>query len=159
MRKFMRNLSPFQQLAVAAIGVLLFMKACESSEIDPRKWEEMLAAWYSVAGFDEITLTPRSGDLGRDLIAVKRDIVTVRVIDQVKAYRPGHLVTANDVRALLGILQADHGATKGYVTTTSDFAPKIKKDKIIAPFVPFRLELINKDALLARLKQVADKGS
>jgi restriction system protein len=58
------------------------------------------------AGFDEVTLTPRSGDLGRDVIAVKRGLGTVRVIDQVKAYGPSHLVTADDVRALLGVLRA-----------------------------------------------------
>jgi hypothetical protein len=34
-------------------------------EIDPRKWEEIVAAAYDEAGFDEVILTPRSGDLGR----------------------------------------------------------------------------------------------
>lgn len=126
-------------------------------QIGPRKWEELIAGWYSAAGFDEVTLTPRSRDLGRDVIAVKRDIVTVRVIDQVKAYGPEQLVPADDVRALLGVLQADPGATKGYVTTTSDFAPMIKKDKFIAPFIPFRLELVNRTSLLDRLKEVTDK--
>jgi len=57
------------------------------------------------SGFDEVTLTPRSGDYGRDVIAIKKGIGTIRVIDQVKAYKPGHLVGANDVRALLGALQ------------------------------------------------------
>ena len=40
-------------------------------KIDSRKMEEMVAAWYQEYGY-EVTLTPRSGDLGRDIIAVKR---------------------------------------------------------------------------------------
>jgi hypothetical protein len=43
------------------------------------------------------------GDFGRDVLAVKRGLGIVRVIDQVKAYGPSHLVTADDVRALLGV--------------------------------------------------------
>jgi restriction system protein len=103
-----------------------------------------------------VTLTPRSGDYGRDVIAVKKGLGIVRVIDQVKAYTPPHLVTANDVRALLGVLPGD-GASKGFLTTTSDFAPGIKKDPFIVPFIPSRLELINGAKLLARLQQLAER--
>ncbi|MFO0863973.1 MAG: restriction endonuclease [Gemmataceae bacterium] len=126
-------------------------------QIDPRKWEELIAGWYTAAGFDEVILTPRSSDFGRDVIAVKYGMLTVRVIDQVKAYKEDLLVPANDVRALLGVLQADQRATKGFVTTTSDFAPRIADDPFIAPFLPFRLELINGSKLIERIKQVADK--
>jgi restriction system protein len=123
-------------------------------EIPPRKWEEIIAGAYKKAGFDEVTLTPSSGDLGRDVIAIKRGIGSVRVIDQVKAYKPGLLVTANDVRALMGVLQGD-GASKGFVTTTSDFAPKLRMDPLLVPFMPSRLELINGSQLLARLGELA----
>jgi restriction system protein len=87
---------------------------------------------------------------------VKYGIGSVRVIDQVKAYKPGHLVTANDVRALMGVLQND-GAAKGFLTTTSDFAPKLKEDPLIVPFMPSRLELINGSMLLKRLEELAKK--
>jgi restriction system protein len=60
-------------------------------QIDPRKWEEIVAGAYVEAGFDEVTLTPRSGDYGRDVIAIKKAHGIVRVIDQVKAYAPGNL--------------------------------------------------------------------
>jgi restriction system protein len=76
----------------------------------------MVAGAYDRVGFDKVILTPRSGDLRRDVIAIKYGLGTVRVIDQVKAYGPGHLVTADDVRALLGVLDAD-GASKGFLTT------------------------------------------
>ena len=57
-------------------------------QIPPDKWEEIVAGAYGKSGFDEVTLTPRSGDYGRDVIAVKRGLGSVRVIDQVKAYKP-----------------------------------------------------------------------
>jgi len=123
-------------------------------QISPRKWEEIIAGAYKKAGFDEVTLTPRSGDYGRDIIAVKRGLGIIRIIDQVKAYKPGHLVTADDVRALMGVLQGD-GASKGFLTTTSDFAPRLREDPLIIPFIPSRLELINGRMLLDRLKELA----
>ena len=37
-------------------------------QIHHRKWEEIIAAAYDKAGFDEVILTPRSADYGRDVI-------------------------------------------------------------------------------------------
>ena len=124
-------------------------------QIDWRKWEEMVAGIYERAGFDEVILTPRSGDLGRDVIAVKRGIITVRFVDSVKAFQPGRLVTANDVRALLGVVAADPKASKGVVTTTSEFAPRIEEDDLIKPFIPYRLELVNGQELIRRLAELS----
>src|SRR5436190_22652628 len=104
-------------------------------QISPRKWEEIIAAAYKEAGFDDVTLTDHSGDLGRDVIAVKRGLGTVRIIDQMKRYGPDHKVTADDVRALMGVLHND-GASKGFVTTTSTFAPGIATDPLIQPLIP-----------------------
>ena len=123
-------------------------------KISPEKWEEIIAGAYTEAGFDKVILTPRSGDLGRDVIAIKKGLGEIRIIDQVKAYKPGHLVKANDVRALMGVLHTD-GASKGFLTTTSDFAPKIIEDPLIIPFIPQRLELINGEKLLSRLQELA----
>ncbi len=124
--------------------------------IPARKWEEIIAGAYTQAGFEEVTLTPSSGDFGRDVIAVKRGIGSIRVIDQVKAYKPGHLVTADDVRALVGVLHGD-GASKGFLTTTSDFAPMLPKDPLIVPFIPSKLELVNGERLLQRLQELAQQ--
>ncbi len=123
-------------------------------EIPPRKWEEIVAGAYERAGWDEVTLTPASGDFGRDVIAVKRGICTVRIIDQVKRYKPGHLVTADEVRALLGVLQGD-GASKGCLTTTSDFAPRLRDDILLKPYIPRQLDLVNGVELLRRLENLA----
>jgi restriction system protein len=126
-------------------------------QISTDKWEEIIAGAYHRANFDEVTLTPRSGDHGRNVIAVKKGLGSVRVIDQVKAFKPTHLVTANDVRALIGVLHGD-GASKGFLTTTSDFAPMIVKDPLIIPFMPARLELVNGTKLFARLEELARKS-
>jgi restriction system protein len=120
-------------------------------KIPPWKWEEIIAGAYKKAGFDKVILTRRSGDYGRDVIAMKKGLGSVRVIDQVKAYKPGHLVTAKDVRALMGVLQGD-SASKGFLTTTSDFAPRLRDDPLIIPFIPSRLELINGRMLRERLR-------
>jgi restriction system protein len=125
-------------------------------QIPPHRWEEIIAGAYQKAGFEEVTLTPRSGDYGRDVIAIKRGLGSIRVIDQVKAYGPGHLVTADDVRALVGVVHGD-GASKGFLTTTSDFAPLLRKDPLVVPFIPSRLELIDGKTLLVRLEELARK--
>jgi restriction system protein len=120
-------------------------------KLSPRQVEELVAASYEQAGFEEVILTPRSGDLGRDVIATKRGFCTIRIIDQVKHYAPDHRVSANDVRALVGVLLSDERATKGFVTTTASFAPGISTDPFIAKHVPYRLELVDGQALLGRL--------
>lgn len=124
-------------------------------KVDPRKFEEIIAGAYKAAGFDEVILTPRSGDLGRDVIAIKKGYWSVRIIDQVKRYGPDHRVTADEVRALIGVLHMDCQASKGIVTTTSDFAPMVATDRLIAPLIPNRLELVNGTDLITRLKDVA----
>jgi restriction system protein len=112
-------------------------------KIPPRIWEEMIAAAFDQEGYDEVILTPRSGDYGRDVIAIKNGIGCIRIIGSVKAYAPGNLVRPDDVRALAGVLSGDPKASKGIITTTSDFTPNITKDPIISPLMPYRLELMN----------------
>src|ERR1700674_2692916 len=75
-------------------------------QISSEKWEELVAGAYTLAGYDTV-LTPRSGDHGRDVIAVRRGVGCVKIIGSVKAYRPGHLVEYDDVRALLGVLSGE----------------------------------------------------
>jgi len=127
-------------------------------ELDWRTWEEMIAGGYKAAGYDIVILTSRSGDFGRDIIATRDDLGSIRIIDQVKAYKPGLRVSANDVRALLGVLQADRNASKGIVTTTSEFAPGVYDDPFIKPFMPNRLDLRSGTQLLEWLKKARDRG-
>lgn len=123
--------------------------------IPPEKWEEMVAAAFDHAGYDEVILTPRSGDHGRDVIAIKKGIGSVRIIDSVKAYKPGNLVGYDDVRALAGVLLGDHQASKGIITTTSSFPPNIEKDPFLKPLMPYRLELMDGKKLQKWMEDIA----
>lgn len=123
-------------------------------EIDWRKWEEIIAGAYSQQGF-EVILTPRSNDKGRDVIATSKGLGSIRFFDQVKAYRPGHVVTAEEVRAMIGVLTIEGNVSKGLVTTTSSFAPGVLQDPDIARFMPYRLELKARDQLLEWLATIA----
>lgn len=107
-----------------------------------REFEEFLAGAYTRAGYSVI-LTPQRGDGGRDLIATLSGFGSVKILDQAKAYSPGHLVDHDDVRAMLGVLSAEPSASKGVITTTSDFQPGIYTSRQFTPFMPTRLELKN----------------
>jgi len=121
-------------------------------KIPPRKLEEIIAGAYERAGFPEVILTPRSGDRGRDVIATKPGIGSIRIVDQVKAYKRSHRVTADEVRSVLGVLQVDRNVSKGVITTTSQFAPGILQDEDLKAFVPYRLELKDGSQLVQWLK-------
>jgi restriction system protein len=124
-------------------------------EIPSDKWEEIVAGAFKKANYDEVTLTPRSGDHGRDVIAIKRGFGCVKIIGSVKAYAPGNPVRYDDVRALLGVMSGEQNVSKGIVTTTSDFPPEISDDPFIKPFLPTRLELINGAALREWLENLS----
>ena len=121
----------------------------------PRAFEKFIAASYERAGF-QVTLTPQRGDRGRDVIAEKSGFGSIRILEQLKAYSPGHLVTHDDIRAMLGTLAMDRGASKGIVTTTSDFQPGIfKPENGFTEYMPHRLELKNGTATLDWIKSLA----
>jgi restriction system protein len=124
-------------------------------ELPPARWEEIIAGAFQKAGYDEVVLTPRSGDHGRDVIAIRRGIGCIKVIGSVKAYCAGHVVGYDDVRALLGVMTGERDTSKGIVLTTSDFPANIHRDPFIAPFLPTRLELINGPALQKWLADLA----
>lgn len=124
-----------------------------------RKLEEIIAGAYERAGWPDVVLTPPSGDRGRDIIATRPGVGSIRIVDQVKAYKRGHVVTADEVRSLLGVLAVESNVSKGVITTTSRFAPGIQRDSRIAAFVPYRLELKDGDQLRGWLLGLTDKGS
>jgi restriction system protein len=113
--------------------------------IDPFKWEHILAGAYERAGFDEVILTPRSGDRGRDVIATKHGVGSIRIVDQMKAYAPD------------GVLGLYPNVSKAVLTTTSDFSRGVLDDPEIRRFVPHRLELKPRDVLLPWLESLAVK--
>jgi restriction system protein len=132
----------------------------EAYRIDWRVWEEIVAAAWSEWGkrFDakiEVILTPASGDGGKDVIVTLHGHGSVKYFDQVKAYKPGHLVDRVRVDAMLGTLQRHGAVSKGIITTTSDFAPGVWADEELKKLMPTRLELRPRDALFEWLCSVA----
>jgi restriction system protein len=109
----------------------------------PTQWEEIVAGAFKQDGYDDVILTPRSGDHGRDLIAVKHGVGSVKILGSVKAYAPDHKVPYDAVRALVGVVAMEPDASKGIIATTSGFPPRIELDPLIAPLLPTRLEMID----------------
>lgn len=126
--------------------------------LDWRQLEELVAGAYANDGY-EVVLTPRSNDGGRDVIATKPGLGSVRIFDQVKRYSPGNVVTAETVRAMLGVLTFYGNVSKGVITTTAQFAPGVLTDEHIQRFVPYRLELRGRQDLLAWFAQAAANRS
>jgi restriction system protein len=124
-------------------------------QIDWRKWEEIIAGAYKQRGCG-VVLTPRSGDKGRDIIATVSGL-QIRIFDQVKAYKPGHVVTLQEVHSMLGVLSAAPNVSKGVITTTSSFAPGVLTDPEVQKFAPYRLELKAREQLLQELRDLATR--
>lgn len=128
-------------------------------EIDSYKWEELIAAAFDKAGYDQVVLTPRRGDRGRDVIVTNFGVGSLRILGSVKAFKPGHLVTLDDVRALMGVVGSDRSASKGMLLTTSDFAPGVRTDPFIAPQLPYRIELMNGVQMLSWFRKLSGQGN
>jgi restriction system protein len=125
-------------------------------EIGWREFEEMIAGAWEISGkFDKVELTPRSGDKGRDVIGTKWGRYSIRIFDQAKAYKPGNLVTEAEVREMVGVLSLEPNVSKGYITTTSDFAPGVWKDEQIKSLMPNRLQLITRGEALSWFKELS----
>ena len=93
------------------------------------------------------------------MIAVRNGIGCIKVIGSVKAYKKGHLVEYDDVRALLGVMSGERDVSKGIISTTSGFPPKIRIDPFISPFMPTRLELMDGETLRKWLGSLASNKS
>lgn len=122
--------------------------------MNPRTFEELIAAAYSRIGFANVTLTPRSGDQGRDVIIESEGTGPIRLFVEAKRYSDGNLVPAKEVRSLLGTLLGESETTKGILVTTSDFAPEVRTAPNIARHLGTRLHLLNGTQLVERLIQI-----
>jgi restriction system protein len=126
-------------------------------QIETRTWEEVLAGALHIEGF-KVTLTPRSGDHGRDVIAEKGGIGSMRLLGSMKAYGPDHRVSREHVHEMLGVVTAER-ATKGMIVTTSDFAPQIFDSPGLEASARYRLELMNGSQLQCWLKQLRSSST
>jgi hypothetical protein len=104
-------------------------------ELDPRKFEVLIAELLRDKGYD-VTLTPRSKDGGRDILAIKRDdIGTALTLVECRRYTEGKPVGVGVVRGLFGVVSEEQ-ASRGLIATTSNFT---KGAKAFRDKVPYRL--------------------
>jgi restriction system protein len=123
-------------------------------ELTPEQWEQLVGGCFHKMGYS-VTVTPRSGDHGVDLIArSKEGIGAVKLLGSVKRYKRDRRVPAKEVRELMGALEMDPSASKGLLITTSDFAPRVLSNPGIAGAVPTRLDLINGVELQRLMKEL-----
>lgn len=89
-------------------------------DIDPRKFEELVAYIFSSHGF-MVELTKRTRDGGRDIIAIKSDLgIQSKFLIECKRYAIDRPVSVDLVRNLYGV-QMQEGANKSVLATTSRF--------------------------------------
>src|SRR5215212_11454036 len=123
----------------------------------PEKWEDIIAAAFTKAGFEQVRLALRPNSRDKDVIASKKSLGTIRIVESMKAYRPGRLVRAADLRTMWGIMQVDRTSI-GIITTNSDFVPRMRYEPFILEYLPSRLELINGEHLLTILEDYRRGG-
>ena len=100
-----------------------------------RDFEGFVATLVEMLGFEDVVLTPRSGDDGRDVLATKRiHGISILCAFECKRYAADHPVGPDIARSLLGVIT--HGATratKGILVTTSYFTPAANKFILTEP--------------------------
>jgi|SRR3982751_2605742 len=99
------------------------------------EFEQFVATLIDKLGFENVVITPRSGDQGRDIIAVKRvSGIPVLFAFECKRYGPDKPIGVELLRALLGTIS--HGPTKankGILVTTSRFTSGARKFMLTEP--------------------------
>jgi restriction endonuclease Mrr len=82
-------------------------------------FEKFVAYLFEQLGW-EVELTARTRDGGRDVIAVRKSEIGLRMLIECKRYDPSRKIGVELVRSLLGVT-VDERATKGILATTSTF--------------------------------------
>lgn len=105
--------------------------------LDSRDFERFIATLIDQLGFEDVVITPRSGDQGRDVIAT----ITVQGIPilfafECKRYSEKNPVGPDIVRALLGTVMHRHTrANKGVLVTTSNLSPAARNFILTEPLL------------------------
>ena len=88
-----------------------------------REFEDFIAQLTDGLGFEDVVITPRSGDKGRDVTATKRIYgIPILFAFECKRFEPNRPVGVQFARALLGTISHDEArANKGVLVTTSHF--------------------------------------
>jgi DnaJ-domain-containing protein 1 len=100
-----------------------------------REFEGFVATLVEQLGFDDVILTPRSGDEGRDILATKRiHGISILCAFECKKWAPNRLIGPEVARALLGtITHSSTRVAKGVLVTTSHFTPSARRFILTEP--------------------------
>jgi hypothetical protein len=103
--------------------------------LEARDFEKFIAALVDQLGFEDVVLTPRSGDDGRDIVATLRvHGMSILCAFECKRYAKDRAVGPDIARALLGtITQSSTRAAKGILVTTSYFSPSVRRMILTEP--------------------------
>ena len=119
--------------------VVLLDRALRNPELmmkfNSRQFEEFTAELIQRLGFENVVLTPPSGDGGRDVLASKCvHGIQVFFAFECKRYAPDRPVGPEFARALFGtIMHEGTRATKGILVTTSFFSPSARQYILTEP--------------------------
>jgi hypothetical protein len=114
------------------------------NDLKPIEFEKLIADIFHAQGF-EVELTARTGDGGKDIIAVQDSPLGKNVMFvEAKRYAKNRPVNVAVVRSLLGVTEME-GATKGILVTSSYFT---KDAQQLADKHRHRLQLADREQLL-----------
>ena len=101
----------------------------EVRNITPRQFEEFIAELLSELGFNNVILTPRSRDGGKDVIASHSvQGIPLTFYFECKKYAEGNKIQLDTMRSLLGTVAHDsRKVNKGILVTTSTFTKGCKE--------------------------------
>jgi hypothetical protein len=104
-------------------------------DLSPRDFERFVATLIDEIGFENVVITPRSNDQGRDILAVKRvHGIPVLFAFECKRYGVDKPIGIELLRALFGTIS--HGPTKankGVLVTTSRFTSGARRFLLTEP--------------------------
>lgn len=92
--------------------------------LDPYQFEHLIDTLYTEMGY-VTSLTPRTHDKGRDIIAIREEVGEKEKL-LIQCKRTKNSVGVKEARALLGIV-SNEKATKGVLVSTSKFTGQAKK--------------------------------
>jgi len=91
-------------------------------EIDPRSFEQFIAYLIDLIGFEDVLVTPRSGDGGQDIFArIEVGGLSTTFAFECKRYSESRKIGVETMRTLLGSVVVGNKANKGVLVTTSSF--------------------------------------
>ena len=101
----------------------------EVRNITPRQFEEFIAELLNELGFNNVILTPRSGDGGKDVIASHSvEGIPLTFYFECKKYAESNKIQLETMRSLLGTVAHDsRKVNKGILVTTSTFTKGCKE--------------------------------